>query len=80
MGRGLGRPDLRLGLTEHVSMEIAAASVGDVGGSERDVGEIGGVLVVEDNSSVWRCASLTCCSNVPYKKKIKTRSDVDVLL
>lgn len=68
MGRGLGRPFLRLGLTEDDSVEAEAASVGDVGDvgeSERHVGEIGGVLlVVGETSSVWRHASGPCWSDV----------------
>lgn len=53
MGRGLGRPLLRLGLMEDVSVEAGSASVGDVGDSERHVGELGGVvLVVGEPSSV----------------------------
>lgn len=65
MGRGLGRPLLRLGLTVDVSVEAGAASVGDVGDSERHVGEIGGVLlVVGETSSVWRNASAPCWSDV----------------
>ena len=45
MGRGLGRPLLRLGLTEDVSVKVSAASVDDVGNlgdSEGHVGETGG--------------------------------------
>lgn len=69
MGRGLGRPVLRLGLTDDVSVEVMAASVvdvGDVGDSERHVGEIGGVplLVVGETWSVWRSASRPSCSDV----------------
>lgn len=58
MGRGLGRPLLRLGLTEDVSVEGGDVSVGDVDDSERHVGETRGVLlVVGETSSVWRNAS-----------------------
>lgn len=64
MGRGLGRPLLCLGLTEDISVG-EAASVGDVGDSERHIGEIGGVLrVVGGTSSFWRSASFSCRSDV----------------
>lgn len=63
MGRGLGRPLLRLGLTEDVSVEeVGDASVGD---SEGHVGEIGGVLlVVGETSSAWSSGSCPCWSDV----------------
>lgn len=69
MGRGLGRPLLRLDLTEDVSVEeVGDVSVGDevdVGGSGRHVGETAGVLlVVGETSSVWRGASCLCWSDV----------------
>lgn len=66
MGRGLGRPLLRLGLMEEVSVEEAGdASVGDVGDSEEHVGEMGGVLLLAgETSSVWSSASCPCWSDV----------------
>lgn len=54
MGRGLGRPLFCLDLTEDVSVVGVASSVGDVGDmgdSEADDGEIGGVLLVDGESS-----------------------------
>lgn len=49
MGRGLARPDLRLGWTEEVSEEVE--TVGDVGDSERQAGERGGVLLAVGEAS-----------------------------
>lgn len=61
MGRGLGRPLRRLGLTAEISGEDAGASFwGDVGDSVRQEEEIREVLlVVGEASSVWRRASFT---------------------
>lgn len=71
MGRGLGRPLLRLGLMEAISVDASVGDVcdvgevGDVGDSERHVEEIRGVLlVVGETSSVWRSASGPCWSDV----------------
>lgn len=77
MGLGLGRPLLRLGLTEDVSVE-AVGDVGDVGDSEKAVGEIGGVLplVVGDASSVWRSSSLPCCADVTWGSKEKVQNSI----
>lgn len=52
-------------------MGVGAASLGDVGDSERHGGEMGGVLllVVGDTSPFWRSASLTCCSDVTWGSK-----------
>lgn len=64
MGRGLGRLLRCLGLTEDISVG-EAASVGDVGDSERPTGKIGSVLtVVGETSSFWRSASFSCWSKV----------------
>lgn len=56
MGRGLGRPLRRLGLTAEISgEEPEAAFGGDVGDSVGQVEEIREVLlVVGEASSVWR--------------------------
>lgn len=66
MGRGLGRPPLRLGLMADSCVEdVGDASVGDVDDSERPVGEIGGVLLaIGETSSVWKSASWPCWSDV----------------
>lgn len=64
MGRGLGRLLRCLGLTEDISVG-EAASVGNEGDSERPIGEIGGVLAVDgETSSFWRSASSSCWSKV----------------
>lgn len=76
MGRGLGRPLLRLGLITVVS--AVAASVGDVGDFEEHVGEIGGVLlVVGDTSSVWK-SSFTSWSDFTYGIKETSQNSITV--
>lgn len=69
MGRGLGRPLLRLGLTEEFSVESSSVEdVGDTGDPKEHVGGMeGGLLVAAGISSVWRSGFSFCRSDLTWK-------------
>lgn len=70
MGRGLWRPPRCLGLTETVSEEEVWAPSAGEGGSETDVEEPAGVLLVAgETSSASRSAFFTCRSDDSWDQR-----------